>query len=276
MAECRSLLNSRAAMLREFESRPLRLLTSSASVIIWCMGEFNGNNSGPVLETLQQQELAAGSQEAYLKLIGLSTYPESPRDLPSSFSVPAELTSQLEEVLLVSLGDNRERSQLVYWTNKEQKYKPGKVWKGARSASGALSTINNFTKTTRFTDNKVLVDFHTHPEYRLSLFSDADIANALAAPSPAHMHLVGSKGGIFALLSTTDSQFHPLSRTVDVIRNKRRLGKKGYSTLGTLEEAASVLESEGFGLFVWKTPSHIVGIEKGDMKNGIVLEKVKT
>lgn len=224
---------------------------------------------------IQPQELLKDSREVYLRLIGVENYPQSPAELPGKFSLPKEIASPLEAVLLSSMNDYRERMQMILWDNSHQKYRFGKVWRGGSSSSGYLGAVDTIAKTNRFVSERAVVDFHTHPETRLSLFSAADIARARTLPSSAYIHLVGSGKGVFALLSTEESVSTPVSRTLEIIRAKRRLKGKDYSTLGFLKNAASVLESEGFGLYAWKTPSQIAGIEKGNMKDGIVLEKVK-
>lgn len=224
-----------------------------------------------VRQTLEMTEEGSGipleinsPKEAYMKLLLTDAYPDSPKDLPDVVYMPPELTHFVEDLIFATRSDQRERGQIVKWSQQGDIFAPGKVMRGAnlrvREQPLAQALLNDTLLA--FGRQRLFMRFHTHPDNGLPFFSKVDIFNYLSHYKPAFINMVGSRDCIYTLFST---------RQIQNAISKAKLEKLGYDELAP-SHCAKVLEQLGVGVYEWRAERPV---EKGDIANGVILSKIK-
>jgi hypothetical protein len=217
------------------------------------------------LTSESEREFSGSTGEVYCQLLGVNELPKTPKDMPDSLWLPPGFLGDLEEAILATTEDGRERSQRIKWNRKEHKPEPGKTFLGsskkAKKNGGFLGSMLQ-----KYFGSKPLIHFHTHPWEAEAAPSEEDIITAKIAPRLAHMFLIGHPGEIYALCQTKKSAKLPISAFVPLIRVPRRLRKGDL-----FHHQLKMIEEMGFAVYSWWP---VTGeISKGDLKREIKLRR---
>ena len=249
------------------------------------------------METTEVQTVESTSRNAgeeYLRIIHLDHLPKTPEDMPVRVFLPPGALGSLEQAIVDTNSDGRERSQVIDYINRKG-FVPGKVFVGSNDTVNKWST--SYQEWKALFGRKGFASFHTHP---LSTpFSESDIAFYIDNRRLAFIHLLGTKLGISAIFQTDKSAKMPFSSTLSTISAYKRFKELNeerliqallglYETLDALidnvptngnimtakeskakykQEFVRALEDEGFAYYEWLPPTGQV--KPGDLRSGL-------
>ncbi len=205
---------------------------------------------------------ATSSQDIYLRILGRKELPKFPEDMPSAIFLPSETLGSLEEAILRSDQDGKERSQTIGWS-KRKTFTYTKVFVGTENeTSNEAATLD--VARYFFSRNKHLLCYHTHPKQYETTFSIHDVASNKAYPRGSFIFVVGSGGRIAALFQTEKTSRLPIfSLTAFSTVMQHLEGERSkFSNTYDHQVFAELFESEGFGYYIWKPPK--LGLQQGD------------
>lgn len=239
-------------------------------------GEFSiDNGAGGIKDTTPQSlgpewmKCAQSSLDAYLGILGRDSQPVSVEEMPDNIALPIGLSEHLEELTAASVGDRRERLEIVGWDSTKGDFRYGKTAVGTDEAIPRLAGISQRLKLSRFAKERPVVDFHTHHDdggYSY-FFSRPDLEDLFRVKSPAYITMVGTPEGGYALLPTNQFKRKKLLEAHDLGVEVWPLRKKG-DPKPTFNEQVRILQREEVVPYVWNKNS---GNAKG---TGIFLQKI--
>ncbi len=255
------------------------------------------------MEVTEAQTIESASRNAgeeYLKIIHLDHLPKSPEDMPDRVFLPPEALGSLEQAILDTSSDAKERDQIIDY-NKGKGFVPGKVSIGNNDSINSWAALHHEWKA--FLGRKGLAFFHTHPG--VIPFSPEDIAFQSGNRRLAFINLLGTKSRVMATFQTEKSARLPISASVANSETYQRINSlvqkqllevrmnldgrllnlveslrgQGSSTSPLKEEIArrkqeyaEALEYEGLAYYEWISPGGEV--KPGDLQKGLELTRV--
>lgn len=216
----------------------------------------------------ERRKFSGSAKDVYCQLLVVKEFPKSPEEMPKKVFLPPGVLGDLEEAILMTENDGRERSQSIGWQGKEQGFKPGKLFLGSSWQTSVLAAFDDTRRA--FFGSKALISFHTHPGGAL-LFSPKDIAMAKVFPRESFIHMVGCSLGVGAIFQTKESSKLPLSSSLAGPKVMRRLEKEGF--MESTAKMVELLKREGLAFYFWHPPGERV--KEGDLKKGINFIKVQ-
>lgn len=220
------------------------------------------------------------TKNVYLQMLNLDRLPISPDEIPGRILLPSGFIGDLEQSILATTLDGRERSQSISW-KASKGYVGHKVYKGDELHTSTLDAISTLLRV--FFGRKHLLSYHTHPKNGNPGFSSHDIELYLSSPRMSFISVVGSNLGILALLQTTKTAHLPisvfeahisglLSQEVCDVQYRLSRDKSPHLVLMPDQVRAKLLEEEGFGYYQWIPPR--VVLHSGDLQDGCELRRV--
>jgi len=214
----------------------------------------------------QRMHDARTSEAAYIEMLGMQKFPQSPSELPGIIHLPPEIIGDFEREIVAQGNGLRESSQLIRKAG-SRGFRPGVVHRSHVDLHTSLvgEAHHNFLQS-RFFNNPMTI-LHTHTGDSkfedFIFFSMMDVALHTSRSSPAMIDLVGSPRGIFAVLLTREFQrYNNSTQARKDLLNKRGWDYQNWSRIGILED----IGLGAYGFF-GKT-------EKGDLRDGLTLRRL--
>lgn len=221
---------------------------------------------------------------SFVSILGIESFPETPADTPSFFSIPAEALGQMTHSMALTLQDGDERAQTISWSGKT--YVESNVTVGDfMEVKIPLSKLILAVMGIRID----LIDWHTHPKPRLhdlnpqpfsaiktTEFSNADTKYAVIT-NGAYLDLVVTPRGIEAIVQTAESLSKPKGLIASIIRYWR-FDRKERDTEVDKQAFANLLANYGLAYYINESPinSPETGeIDQGAISNGLKLKKIE-
>lgn len=222
------------------------------------------------------------AEQMYIHLLGQAEIPKSPEEMPENVFLPPESLGDLENSILDTDFDQKQRERIQdVWFN--GKFKKGRVFLGTETFGGLTASVASLLKAARL-QRKPLITYHTHSE-GVGYFGSDDAAVLMRNPMEGFITMLGVEGGVAALLETkaSSNQKRWLNLPIPIVsaylsvialmQADKKLEKHRFSQIMNNDrKVAEFFEKEGFAYYCWQ-PAHLF-IEKGDMENGITLERI--
>jgi hypothetical protein len=183
------------------------------------------------------------AREAYMAILGRTSFPKTPNDLPERVFLTAPSYGDMVESVLGTWADGAERAQHIYWNRSRQSFQKGQLVRGddwfVMPKDRIFSGLRDLP----------MVSFHTHPIEGIPRHSDRDIALDIFHPK-GYISLVASELGVSGLFATSASEG---SRGVffknirfRVLQRALRHSQTVYSQYSSFKDK---VESLGFGYY---------------------------
>lgn len=230
--------------------------------------------------TSAERKAPKTSETVYANLIGFDRIPEKAEDFPEEIFLPSQVLGSLEQAILGTKADGRERSQLIGWDSKASKYRKSRVYIGTDQHTSFMWSMKIFSKIITL-GGKALTDYHTHPlDLPLNqVFSEQDIAVILSAPKISFIDMLGSRMLIHATFQTAEAS-RKLTSPFKKATIERRIMNKHWTFAQEASHydknhsyLAHIIESEGLVHYSWQPPLGDLG--NGDMLEGVRMRKTK-
>ena len=215
------------------------------------------------------------SKRAYIALLGLDQIPENAGDFPKEVFLPPEYLGSMEQAILETKEDGRERSQFIFVNAKTNQLKQSRIYRGTKENASGLATLLSLSRNFL---SKDLMRYHTHPTpfHEDQSPSVNDFAISIANPKAEFIAMVATREGVHAIFQTARIARSSFSPIIPIII--KRLIDKGWryahkisQNPGDHSALAHIIESEGFVHYFWKVTSS--DLKQGDMALGITMKK---